>query len=68
MRSIKKTRFKRVFLLINSLCTLLYLKYFQPTDEGYGDCYARSLYLLAGFDDAVLVRGNRKDMEIKRSC
>lgn len=43
----------------------LYLKYYQPTDAEYGDCYARSLYLLAGFENAMLVRGSRKDMEMK---
>ena len=38
------------------------IKYLRPRD--YGDCYLRSFYLLSAFEDAVLVRGHRKDMEI----
>lgn len=39
------------------------LKYYKPDKGDFGDCYARSTYLTTGFDNAVLVRGIRKDME-----
>lgn len=40
------------------------LKYYKPERGDFGDCYARSMYLTTGFDNATLVRGVRKDMEI----
>lgn len=40
------------------------LKYYKPESGDFGDCYARSTYLTTGFDNALLVRGKRQDMEI----
>ena len=41
-----------------------HLKYLKPGPNQVGQCYDRSLWLTMGLDDAILVRGSRKDLEI----
>ena len=40
------------------------IKYLRPTMKP-GKCYDRSLYMFFCFDDALLVRGDNKDLELK---
>lgn len=41
----------------------LEIKYLKPRPGEFGQCYDRSLKMFFCFDDALLVRGNRKDLE-----
>lgn len=42
----------------------IYIKFMVPTKGSVGYCYEKSLVISSIFDDAKLVRGNRKDYEI----
>lgn len=43
---------------------LIFIKYIRPNRFQVGQCFERSLVISSIFDDAKLVRGNRKDYEI----
>lgn len=49
---------------IVSLPVYIWIKYFKPIIPT-GKCYERSLYMFLCFDDAKLVRGNIKNLELK---
>ena len=55
-------RMKKYF--VACLPVSIMIKYFKPEKGDPGQCIERSLYLLVAFDNPVLVRGNRKDLEI----
>lgn len=42
----------------------MHIKYLRPTCPP-GKCYDRSLYMFFCFDDALLVRGSNKDLEVR---
>lgn len=48
---------------INTLPVSIHIKYLKPQTPP-GKCYDRSLYMFFCFDDAILVRGNHKDLEL----
>jgi hypothetical protein len=48
----------------NGIPISIHMKYLKPTTKP-GKCYDRSLYMFFCFEDAVLVRGIRRDLEIK---
>ena len=41
----------------------MHIKYLRPVN-GLGKCFDRSLYMFLALDNAVLVRGNNKDLEV----
>lgn len=49
---------------INSIPVSMTIKYLRPI-SGPGKCYDRSLYMFLCFDDAILVRGDLKFLEMK---
>lgn len=49
---------------ISCLPVSIHMKYLKPT-IGHGKCYDRSLYMFFCFPDAVLVRGDNKDLELR---
>lgn len=51
---------------INGVPVSMNLKYLKPILPP-GKCYDRSLYMFFCFDDALLVRGDQKDLEIRYS-
>ena len=51
-------------IYIFGLPVSIHIKYLKPT-LAPGKCYDRSLYMFFCFDDAVLVRGDNKDLELK---
>ncbi len=51
---------------INGVPVSIEMKYLRPT-LGPGKCYDRSLYMFFCFDDALLVRGDQKTLELKFS-
>jgi len=48
---------------VSCLPVSIHMKYLKPTSPP-GKCYDRSLYMFFCFPDAVLVRGNKKDLEL----
>lgn len=48
--------------IISGLPVSLYIKYSNYL-FGEGTCYDRSLYMFLAFDDALLVRGDNKDLK-----
>jgi len=50
--------------IFNCIPVSMHIKYLRPTSPP-GKCYDRSLYMFLCFDDAVLVRGDVKDLEVK---
>ncbi|MBQ9318103.1 MAG: hypothetical protein IJR82_00525 [Bacilli bacterium] len=48
--------------IINGLPVSIYIRYLQPLSPP-GKCYDRSLYMFLCFDNALLVRGDEKDLE-----
>lgn len=49
---------------ISGLPVSIHIKYLKPI-VGPGKCYDRSLYMFFCFDDAILVRGDNKDLELR---
>lgn len=49
---------------ISGLPVSIHIKYLKPTLPP-GKCYDRSLYMFFCFDDAILVRGDNKDLELR---
>lgn len=49
---------------ISGLPVSIHIKYLKPT-MAPGKCYDRSLYMFFCFDNAILVRGDNKDLELK---
>ena len=49
---------------ISGLPVSIHIKYMKPT-LSLGKCYDRSLYMFFCFDNATLVRGDTKDLELK---
>ena len=49
---------------ISGLPVSIHIKYLKPI-VGLGKCYDKSLYIFFCFDDAVLVRGDNKDLELR---
>lgn len=49
---------------ISGIPVSMHIKYLRPTVPP-GKCYDRSLYMFLCFDDALLVRGNQKPLELK---
>lgn len=49
---------------ISCIPVSMHIKYLKPT-IGPGKCYDRSLYMFFCFDDALLVRGDNKDLELR---
>lgn len=49
---------------ISCLPVSIHMKYLKPI-VGPGKCYDRSLYMFFCFKDAVLVRGDNKDLELR---
>jgi len=49
---------------INCLPVSIEMKYLRPTSS-LGKCLDRSLYMFLCFDDAILVRGDTKDLELR---
>lgn len=49
---------------IGGLPVSMHIKYLNPI-SGEGKCYDRSLYMFFCFDNAVLVRGDNKDLELR---
>ena len=49
---------------IDGLPVSIHIKYLRPTISP-GKCYDRSLYMFFCFDNAILVRGNNKDLELR---
>lgn len=50
---------------ISCLPVSIDIKYFRPYGDELGKCYDRSLSMFFCFENAVLVRGDRKDLELK---
>lgn len=50
---------------IHGLPVSIDIKYFKPLDGELGKCYDRSLSMFLCFPNAVLVRGDRKDLELR---
>lgn len=48
----------------NCIPISMHIKYLRPT-IGPGKCYDRSLFMFFCFDDALLVRGDNKDLELR---
>ena len=48
----------------NGIPISMHIKYLKPT-SGLGKCYERSLFMFFCFDDALLVRGDVKDLELR---
>lgn len=48
---------------IDCIPVSMHIKYLKPTIPP-GKCYDRSLYMFFCFDNAILVRGNNKDLEL----
>jgi len=51
-------------VIIATIPVKLHIKYLRPK-FGEGMCYDRSLYMFFCFDNALLVRGDNKDLELK---
>lgn len=51
-------------IYISCLPVSIHMKYLKPT-MGPGKCYDRSLYMFFCFPNAVLVRGDNKDLELR---
>lgn len=49
---------------IDGLPVSMHIKYFKPIISP-GKCYDRSLFIFFCFDNAILVRGNNKDLELR---
>ena len=49
---------------ISGLPVSIHIKYLKPLVRP-GKCYDRSLYMFFCFDDAILVRGDNKDLELR---
>lgn len=49
---------------ISGLPVAIHIKYLKPIVSP-GKCYDRSLYMFFCFDDAILVRGDNKDLELR---
>lgn len=50
----------------NGIPISMHIKYLRaPKTMGIGKCYDRSLYMFFCFDDALLVRGDNKDLELR---
>ena len=50
-------------VLFNGIPISMHIKYLRPV-SGLGKCFDRSLYMFFCFDDALLVRGNDKALEL----
>lgn len=48
---------------ISSIPVSMDIKYFKPRPGEFGNCYERSLKMFLCFNDALLVRGDNKDLE-----
>lgn len=51
-------------VFFNCIPISMHIKYLKPTTSP-GKCYDRSLFMFFCFDDALLIRGDVKDLELK---